>query len=37
MALGELSEFGKGGVHAHEKTLLAPKKDRFALMTATGD
>ncbi|MBI2920233.1 MAG: DUF1015 domain-containing protein [Planctomycetes bacterium] len=35
VALGELSEFGKGGVHAHEKTLLAPKKDRFALMTAT--
>lgn len=35
VALGELAEFGKGGVHAHEKTLLAPKKDRFALMTAT--
>ncbi|MCE9584561.1 MAG: DUF1015 domain-containing protein [Planctomycetes bacterium] len=35
VAIGELAEFGKGGVHAHEKTLLAPKKDRFALMTAT--
>jgi len=35
VALGELAEFGKGGVHAHEKTLLKPKQDRFALMTAT--
>ncbi len=35
VAIGELAEFGKGGVHAHEKTLAAPKKDRFALMNAT--
>ncbi len=34
-ALGRVEDFGKGGVHAHEKTLLAPKQDRHRLMTAT--
>ncbi len=34
-ALGQVEDFGKGGVHAHEKTLLAPKQDRYRLMTAT--
>lgn len=36
IALGRLAEFGKGGVHAHERTLLAPKQDRLKLMRATG-
>ncbi len=31
----ELVEFGEGGVFAHEKTLTAPKEDRFRLLEAT--
>ena len=30
-----LSPFGEGGVHAHERTLTAPKEDRFRLLEAT--
>lgn len=36
IALGRLVEFGKGGVHPHERTLLAPKQDRFSMMMTTG-
>ena len=35
IALGRLVEFGKGGVHPHERTLLAPKQDRFNMMMQT--
>jgi uncharacterized protein (DUF1015 family) len=31
----ELAPFGEAGVHAHEKTLTAPKEDRFRLLEAT--
>ena len=31
----ELRAFGEGGVFAHEKTLDAPKEDRFRLLEAT--
>jgi uncharacterized protein (DUF1015 family) len=31
----ELSPFGEGGVFAHERTLTAPKEDRFRLLEAT--
>lgn len=31
----ELREFGEGGVFAHEKTLDAPKEDRYRLLAAT--
>ena len=31
----ELREFGEGGVYAHEKTLDAPKEDRYRLLSAT--
>lgn len=36
VALGVLEDLGKGGVHAHERTLLKPKQDRLSLMRATG-
>jgi uncharacterized protein (DUF1015 family) len=36
IALGELEEFGKGGVMPHERTLAGPKADRLNLMRATG-
>ncbi|MDD5557249.1 MAG: DUF1015 domain-containing protein [bacterium] len=35
IALGELQEFGKGGVMPHERTLAGPKADRLNLMRAT--
>ncbi|MCX6356612.1 MAG: DUF1015 domain-containing protein [Candidatus Aureabacteria bacterium] len=35
IALGELEEFGKGGVKPHERTLAGPKADRLNLMRAT--
>ncbi|MEP7027466.1 MAG: DUF1015 domain-containing protein [Candidatus Eisenbacteria bacterium] len=31
----ELREFGEGGVYAHERTLNAPKEDRYRLLSAT--
>ncbi len=31
----QLSPFGEGGVYAHERTLTAPKEDRFRLLEAT--
>ncbi len=31
----QLSPFGEGGVFAHERTLTAPKEDRFRLLEAT--
>lgn len=31
----ELSPFGEGGVFAHERTLTAPREDRFRLLEAT--
>lgn len=31
----ELREFGEGGVFAHERTLNAPKEDRYRLLSAT--
>ncbi len=34
IALSRLEEFGKGRVHAHEKTLSGPKADRLRLMEA---
>lgn len=34
IALAELEEFGKGGIHPHEKTLAGPKADRLKLMEA---
>src|SRR3990167_1914569 len=34
MALARLEEFGKGGIHPHEKTLAGPKADRLRLMEA---
>lgn len=36
IALARLTEFGKGGVHPHEKTLSGPKADRLKLMQACG-
>lgn len=36
MALSRLEEFGKGGIHPHEKTLSGPKADRLKLMQACG-
>ena len=36
IALGELEEFGEGGVMPHERTLSGPKADRLNLMRATG-
>jgi uncharacterized protein (DUF1015 family) len=35
IALGQLEEFGKGGVMPHERTLAGPKADRLNLMRAT--
>lgn len=35
IALGQLEEFGKGGVKPHERTLAGPKADRLNLMRAT--
>ena len=34
IALAKLEEFGKGGIHPHEKTLAGPKADRLKLMEA---
>ncbi|MBI3753810.1 MAG: DUF1015 domain-containing protein, partial [Deltaproteobacteria bacterium] len=34
IALAKLEEFGKGGIHPHEKTLAGPKADRLKLMDA---
>lgn len=34
IALAKLEEFGKGGIHPHEKTLAGPKADRLKLMQA---
>ncbi|MBI5328626.1 MAG: DUF1015 domain-containing protein [Deltaproteobacteria bacterium] len=34
IALARLEEFGKGGIHPHEKTLAGPKADRLKLMEA---
>jgi uncharacterized protein (DUF1015 family) len=34
IALARLEEFGKGGIHPHEKTLAGPKADRLKLMDA---
>ena len=34
IALAKLEEFGKGGIHPHEKTLAGPKADRLRLMEA---
>lgn len=34
IALARLEEFGKGGIHPHEKTLSGPKADRLKLMQA---
>jgi len=34
MALARLEEFGKGGIHPHEKTLAGPKADRLKLIEA---
>jgi len=36
IALARLEDFGKGGVHAHERTLLKPKQDRLSMMRAVG-
>lgn len=36
IALGKLVEFGKGGVHPHERTLVGPKQDRLKMMRAVG-
>ena len=36
IALMHLVEFGKGGVHPHERTLLKPKQDRLSTMRAVG-
>jgi uncharacterized protein (DUF1015 family) len=36
IALMHLKDFGKGGVHPHERTLLKPKQDRLNQMRATG-
>lgn len=35
LGLLALSPFGEGGVHAHERTLTAPREDRFRLLEAT--
>ncbi|RKY26269.1 MAG: DUF1015 domain-containing protein [Planctomycetota bacterium] len=35
IALGELMDYGKGGVKPHEKTLAGPKADRLNLLRAT--
>ncbi|MBI5561983.1 MAG: DUF1015 domain-containing protein [Deltaproteobacteria bacterium] len=35
VALARLEEFGKGGIHPHEKTLSGPKADRLRLMQTT--
>ncbi|MEJ2746247.1 MAG: DUF1015 domain-containing protein, partial [bacterium] len=35
IAVGQLEEFGKGGVMPHERTLAGPKADRLNLMRAT--
>lgn len=34
IALARLEEFGKGGIHPHEKTLAGPKADRLKLIEA---
>lgn len=34
IALAKIEEFGKGGIHPHEKTLAGPKADRLKLMEA---
>ncbi|MBI3754862.1 MAG: DUF1015 domain-containing protein, partial [Deltaproteobacteria bacterium] len=34
IALTKIEEFGKGGIHPHEKTLAGPKADRLKLMKA---
>lgn len=34
MALSRLEDLGKGGIHAHERTLSGPKADRLKLMEA---
>ena len=34
IALKRIEDFGKGGIHPHEKTLSGPKADRLRLMTA---
>jgi len=36
IALMHLVEFGQGGVHPHERTLLKPKQDRLSTMRAVG-
>lgn len=36
IGLMRLVEFGKGGVHPHERTLLKPKHDRLSTMRAVG-
>ena len=36
IALGKLLDYGKKGVHAHERTLLKPKQDRLNLMRSVG-
>lgn len=36
IALARLEDFGKGGVHAHEQTLLKPKQDRLNMMRTVG-
>lgn len=36
IGLMRLVEFGKGGVHPHERTLLKPKQDRLSTMRAVG-
>jgi uncharacterized protein (DUF1015 family) len=36
IALMRLKDFGRGGVHPHEKTLLKPKQDRLNLMHQVG-
>ena len=36
IALSRIEEFGKGGIHPHERTLSGPKADRLKLMQACG-